>query len=278
MTDAGGLPELRVLASAEAVAEAAATEIASALAGAIAARGVAHWVTTGGSSAPGIYRHLGRSPLRERVDWSRVHVWWGDDRFVPSDHPLSNALPLNQILLASGGDEETGSPEGADVGSHGDGVRIPAAQLHEVPVTEAIARSGGAAWAAARYAAEVEQAGPAAGPDGQPVFDVLIVGVGPDGHVMSVFPGSAVWDATPVAVAVPAPTHVEPHVDRVTLHPRLIAAARRVIVVTTGAGKADLLARAWGGADVRELPVGAARVPQGVWLLDEAAASQLPRS
>ena len=158
--------------------------------------GVAHWVTTGGSSAPGIYHHLGRPPLRERVDWSRVHVWWGDDRFVPSDHPLSNALPLNQILLASGGDEETGSPEGADVGGQGDGVRIPAAQLHEVPVTEAIARSGGAAWAAVRYAAEIERAGPAAGPNGDPVFDVLIMGVGPDGHVLSIFPGSAVWDAS----------------------------------------------------------------------------------
>ena len=94
VTDEDGLPELRVLPSAEAVAAAAAEEIAGALAEAIAARGVAHWVTTGGSSAPGIYHHLGRPPLRERVDWSRVHVWWGDDRFVPSDHPLSNALPL----------------------------------------------------------------------------------------------------------------------------------------------------------------------------------------
>ena len=93
MTDGGDLPELRVLPSAEAVAAAAAEVIAGALAEAIAARGVAHWVTTGGSSAPGIYHHLGRPPLRERVDWSRVHVWWGDDRFVPSDHPLSNALP-----------------------------------------------------------------------------------------------------------------------------------------------------------------------------------------
>ena len=278
MTVGDGLPELRVLPSAEAVAVAAATEIADALGAAIAARGVAHWVTTGGSSAPGIYHHLGRPPLRERVDWSRVHVWWGDDRFVPSDHPLSNALPLNQILLRSGGDEETGSPESADVGGHGDGVRIPAAQLHEIPVTEAIARSGGPAWAAASYAAELAEAGPAAGPDGLPAFDVLILGVGPDGHVMSVFPGSAVWDDTAEAVAVPAPSHVEPHVDRVTLHPRLIAAARRVVVITAGAGKADLLARAWDGADVRELPVGAARVPHAVWLVDEAAAAKLPRA
>lgn len=255
----------------------AADRIARTLTDAVAARGRADWATTGGSTPVAIYRRLSAPPLDDDVPWADVHVWWGDDRFVPSDHPLSNALPLNQILLASGGDEETGSPEGADVGGQGDGVRIPAAQLHEVPVTEAIARSGGAAWAAVRYAAEIERAGPAAGPNGDPVFDVLIMGVGPDGHVLSIFPGSAVWDASANAVAVPAPTHVEPHVDRVTLHPRLIAAARRVVLITTGAGKADLLARAWGGADVRELPVGAARLPQAVWLLDEAAASRLPR-
>lgn len=273
-----GRPELRVLASADDVAVAAAAEIARGLAEAIAARGVAHWVTTGGSSAPGIYHELGRSPLRESVDWSRVHVWWGDDRFVPSDHPLSNALPLIQILLTSGGDEEGGSPEGADVGGEGDGVRIPAGQIHEIPMTEAIARAGGAAWAAVAYATVIGELGPAVGPDGLPAFDVFVLGVGPDGHVMSVFPGSAVWDAGASVVGVPAPTHVEPHVDRVTLHPRLIAAARRVIVLTAGASKAGVLARAWAGADARELPVGAAILPTATWILDEAAAAQLPRS
>ena len=141
------------MSSAEAVAEAAATrDRARPWPAAIAARGVAHVATTGGSSAPGVYRRLGRSPLRETVDWSRVHVWWGDDRFVPPDHPLSNVLPFTQILLASGGDEEGGSPEGADVGGAGDGVRIPAEHIHQVPVAEAIAHSGGPAWAAAVYA------------------------------------------------------------------------------------------------------------------------------
>ena len=171
------MPELRVLATADDVAEAAATEIARTLADAIASRGVAHWATTGGSSAPGIYRHLGRSPLRDSVDWSRVHVWWGDDRFVPSDHPLSNALPLIQILLVSGGDEETGSPEDADVLSSGEGVRIPASHLHLVPVADAIARGGGPAWAAAFYAEALKASGPPAD-GGDPAFDVLAVGVG----------------------------------------------------------------------------------------------------
>ena len=278
MSAGTGRPDLLVLPSADAVAEAAAGEIARGLAAAIAERGVAHWVTTGGSSAPGIYHALGRSPLREQVDWSRVHVWWGDDRYVPSDHPLSNVLPLIQILLTSGGDEEGGSPEGADVGGSGEGVRIPAGQIHEIPVTEAIARAGGAAWAASAYATLIRDVGPAAGPHGLAAFDVFVLGVGPDGHVMSVFPGSAVWDAEAGVVSVPAPTHIEPHVDRVTLHPRLIAAARRVIVLTAGASKADVLARAWAGADVRELPVGAAIVPDATWILDEAAATRIPRS
>ncbi len=275
-----GMPSLRVLADDDAVAAAAAREIADGLNAAIAARGVGHWVTTGGSAAPGIYHHLGRAPLRDLVDWSRVHVWWGDDRFVPADHPLSNVLPFTQVLLTSGGDEEGGSPEGADVGGHGDGVRIPASQIHQVAITEAIAHAGGAAWAATGYANMIREHGPAidASPASLPAFDVFAVGVGPDGHILSVFPGSAVWDSPALCTAVPAPTHIEPHVDRVTMHPRLVAAARRVIVVSAGASKAAVLGRAWTGDDARELPVRATRIDQATWILDEAAAADIPRA
>ena len=101
------------------------------------------------------------------------------------------------------------------------------------------------------------------------------LGVGPDGHVLSVFPGSAVWDAGTNVAPVPAPTHVEPHVERVTIHPRLLAAAGEVLVVTTGAGKAANLGLAWTGDDARELPLRAARLPNAVWILDEAAAAEL---
>ncbi len=269
-------PALRVLPSAEALWPAVAGEIVHVLAGAIAERGVAHWSTTGGSAAPGIYEQLRVPPLRDALDWERIQVWWGDDRFVPSDHPLSNVLPLEQVLLASGGDESRSGPPTASVGSVGDGVSIPAGNLHPVPVTEAIAH-GGAAWAAARYAGELRDFGPPADAHGTPMFDLLLLGVGPDGHILSVFPGSAAWDDPATCLAIPAPTHVEPHVERVTLTPRIVAAARRVIVVTAGASKADVLARAWSGADARTLPVAATRLATATWMLDEAAAASLPR-
>ncbi len=86
------------------------------LADAIASRGIAHWATTGGSAAPGIYAALRTPPLRELVDWSRVHTWWGDDRFVPADHPLSNVLPFAHGLLAEGGLDGRGGQPPPDPG------------------------------------------------------------------------------------------------------------------------------------------------------------------
>jgi 6-phosphogluconolactonase len=274
MTSTADLPELRVLPSPEAVAAAAAEEIAAGLAEAIRLRGIAHWSTTGGSAAPPIYRLLGASPLRDRVDWSRVHVWWGDDRFVPSDHPDSNVLPLEQILLVTGGDEGLVGSLNADAGAHGFGVRIPAGNLHPIPTTAAIAHGTGTAGAAAAYAAEIASLVPVRA-DGLPVFDLVVLGVGPDGHILSVFPGSAVWDSPELVVGVPAPAHLEPHVERVTMHPRILDAARRILVVTTGSSKAESLGRAWTGDDVRELPVRAARRANAVWLLDDPAATGL---
>jgi 6-phosphogluconolactonase len=262
------LPLVRVLRTADDVAEAAATGIATGLAGAIEERSVAHWSTTGGSAAPGIYRHLRVPPLRDLVDWSRVHVWWGDDRFVPADDPLSNVLPLEELLLAAEGDGD-----GSDLG----GVSIPAANLHPVPVGAALAAGEGPAGAAAAYETSLLLEGPARNGDGTPVFDVVILGVGPDGHVLSVFPGSAVWDEAALVVAVPAPTHVEPHVERVTMHPDIVAAARIVLVASAGASKAAILGRAWRGDDVRELPVRVTMATNATWFLDEAAAAELPR-
>ena len=97
----GGEPELRILDDQDATAKAAAELIAATLHEAIDRRGRADWATTGGSAPIGIYRQLASDPLRHSVPWEQVHVWWGDDRFVPRDHPLSNVLPFDQILLSA---------------------------------------------------------------------------------------------------------------------------------------------------------------------------------
>jgi 6-phosphogluconolactonase len=267
-----GRPALRVFATAEEVSVAAASLVADGLAAAIAARGIAHWATTGGSAAPGLYRALLAPDLRARVDWSRVRVWWGDDRFVPAGDPLSNVTPFLDVALAG-----AGGAAGAS------GLPIDPTHVYPIPVGDMVARGLGPAEAAAAYAERLQELGPwSAGQTGDatPAFDVIVVGVGPDGHLLSVFPGSAVWDAAALVTAAPAPTHIEPHVARVTMHPRVLAAARSVLVVTAGASKADRLGEAWAAPDgsVRDLPVRAAMGANAIWLLDEAAAAKLPRA
>ena len=254
-----GRPRVLVEPDGRAVAVQAAEVVADALGRAGAARGVAHWATTGGSSAPPLYEALLRPDLRARAGWRLVHTWWGDDRFVPESHPLSNVQPFSQVLA--------------------NGLRhdLVSQQLHPMPMSEAIGRSGGTPWVAARYTDELREAGLEAGADGVPILDLIVLGVGPDGHILSVFPGSAVWDSPATVQAVPAPTHIEPHVARVTLHPAVVRAAREVLVISTGAAKAPRLAEAWAGAaDVRALPVATARLGTATWVLDEAAASELP--
>lgn len=266
-------PEIVVLTDEAAIATAAAERIATSLARAVDERGRADWVTTGGSMALPIYRQLAAEPLRDAVPWESVHVWWGDDRFVPRDHPLSNVKPFDDILLAiywtQGGQ--------AALGQSGQGMPIPLPldNIHPFPTTAAIGRSQGAAWCAAQLAAELRDGGPEAA-DGWPVFDLVLLGIGADGHLLSVFPGSPAFDATDLALAIPAPTHIEPHVERVTLNPAVLTAARTLLVAAAGDAKAAVLADVFAeGRDPRRLPAQLARRPGAVWLLDHAAAARL---
>ena len=96
--------------------------------------------------------------------------------------------------------------------------------------------------------------------DGWPVFDLVLLGVGPDGHVLSVFPDSEALTSEKWAMAIPAPTHVEPHVSRVTANPALLGVARSIIVVVTGSAKAGIVARIFSEEpDPRRLPAQLAR-------------------
>src|SRR5882672_11499376 len=110
-------PAVRILADDEAVARAAAERIAATLIAAVERRGRADFATTGGSTPVGIYHYLGRAPLRDAVPWHLVHIWFGDDRYVPRDHPFSNVRLVDQALLAGAaftGQSGTGS-SGIDV-------------------------------------------------------------------------------------------------------------------------------------------------------------------
>ncbi len=248
-----------------AASRAAAEHLATALGEAVTIRGRADWTTTGGSTPVQIYRELTAQPLRDRVPWDRVHVWWGDDRFVPRDARLSNVLPLDQVL-------------GAPIPG-GDGGRLPLLPeaIHPIPMGDAIDAGTGPVGAARAYEAELRAAGLPVAPSGFPILDVVLIGVGTDGHLFSVFPDSALFDSTAWVAAVPAPSHVEPHVERVSLNPAIASAARLVLVVMHGEAKADIVATVLGPErDPRRWPAQVARRRGAVWILDRAAAARLP--
>lgn len=249
-------PEVIVLPDPAGVAGEAAERIAAALVGAVEARGRADWATTGGSTPAAIYRLLAVPPLREHVPWDAVHLWWGDDRFVPPDDPLSNVLVASQTLLGE--------------------VAIPADHVHPFPVEPALSAGETPDGCAARYADALRDGGVDV-VDGWPAFDLAILGIGPDAHLLSVFPGSPAFDRSEWALGIPAPAHLEPHVPRVTLNPRVLDVARTLLAIVHGAGKAAALGEVFGELrDERRWPAQVARRAGATWIVDEAAAEHLP--
>ena len=155
---------------------------------------------------------------------------------------------------------------------------MPPAHVHAPPMTRAIADGTGLDGAVAAYDAELRAADLPLGESGVPAFDVVLLGIGPDGHLLSVFPNSPLLDDTESWVsAVPAPMHVEPHVPRLSLNPRILEAAGSMVVVVHGAGKASILASVLGPErDERQWPAQLARSENATWFLDRAAAADLP--
>lgn len=239
----------------EAVAGAVGARLVTALVDACSARGSAHVVLTGGSIGIALLAALRGSPAREALDWSRVHVWFGDERFLPAGDPERNETQAREALL--------------------DHVALDPAKVHAVPP-----RGGGCGddvhRAAELYAAELA-AHAAEGGDGTlPHFDVLLLGLGPDAHVASLFPGlSGVHETTTTVVGVEGSPKPPP--ERVSLTLPALASAEEVWFVVCGQDKAQAVLRAMDpAADVSRVPASA---PRGRvvtrWLLDEAAASGL---
>jgi 6-phosphogluconolactonase len=241
----------------DAMARTAADITIASIAAAIGSRGVAHVSLTGGSSASGLYRELRQPERLAAVDWSRVQLWFGDERVVPIDHPDSNAGLALRELLAQGG---------------------PQAEIHPMLGGVDASATDAAIVAAGLYAAELAARVPNRG--GVPVFDLLLLGMGPDGHVLSVFPDSpALMAGMPMVVPIPAPTHIQPALPRVTLNPAVIGAARAVLLIAGGAAKAptvaDVLGAVW---DPLRLPAQLCEVATATWLLDQDSAALLVRS
>lgn len=243
--------EIEVLGSPGEVAERAADLFVDAVGSAQQRNGIAHVVLTGGSTGIAVLRAI--RDRADQVDWSTVHVWWGDERFVPHDSDERNDLQADEALLRH--------------------VALPADHVHRVAASDGPFGDDPDA-AADAYAAEL--ANFASDGTTGPVFDVLMLGVGEEGHTASIFPHSpAATDHRPVCAVRDCP---KPPPTRVTMTTGLLSSADEVWLMTTGAAKADAVAQAVAGADPIDIP---AAGPHGHsltrWLLDEAAASRIPQ-
>ncbi|MGK5530895.1 6-phosphogluconolactonase [Streptomyces sp. URMC 129] len=222
------------------MARATAARLITAIVDAQAARGAASVVLTGGRNGNGLLAALAASPARDTVDWARLHLWWGDERFLPAGDPDRNHTQARAALL--------------------DAVPLDPARVHPVPPSDAAASPEAAAEA---YAAELAAA------DGP--FDVLLLGVGPDTHVGSLFPGHPalkVTDRTVVAVHdAPKPPPV-----RVSLTLPAICSAREVWLLAAGEDKAEAVAAALSGADTSAPAASVSGTERTLWLLDRTAA------
>ncbi len=217
---------------------------------AVAARGRALIVLTGGGTGIGLLEHV-----RENggaIDWSKVRVFWGDERYVPEDDDDRNEKQARESLL-----------------SH---IDIPAANIHAMPASDG--EFGDDLDAAALAYAQVLAAN---ADDGEPApdFDVHLLGMGGEGHINSLFPHTpAVRETSRLVVGVP--DSPKPPPQRITLTLPAVQRSREVWLVVSGAEKADAVAAAVGGADPDDVPAaGATGTEATVWLLDEQAAGKL---
>ncbi len=238
------------------LAQAVAARIITGIVDAQAARGTASIVLTGGGIGGATLRELASSPARDAIDWDRLDVWWGDERFLPAGHSDRNETQARDALLDHVNiDPERLHPMAASDGVGGDDLDAAADAYAE----------------ALRAAARPEDHGPA------PSFDILLLGVGPDGHIASLFPEApALYDERPVVAVRGAP---KPPPSRLSMAMTTINSAREVWLIAAGEEKATAARLALSGAGPTAIP--AAGVHGRVatrWLLDRAAASSLPTS
>ncbi|MFF3571311.1 6-phosphogluconolactonase [Nocardia jiangxiensis] len=241
-------PTVEVHASTEDLVAAAAARFVAVVTAAQAERGVASVVLTGGGTGIGLLEVVRKAP--GGIDWSRLEVFWGDDRFVPAGDAERNDLQARQALL--------------------DHVPLDPSRVH--PMAASDGEYPDPVEAAAEYSATVHAHLTEYG-----AFDLHLLGMGGEGHVNSLFPHTdAVREEHELVVAVtnsPKPPPV-----RITLTLPAVHRTRHVVLVVGGAAKAEAVAAAVSGANPVDIPsAGAIGSETTTWLLDEPAAANLPR-
>jgi len=222
------------------------------------ARGAAEWICrlaqardgrfaiclAGGATPQRLYRRLAEPPIAARFPWSRAHWFWGDERFVPRDHPDSNYRMAHDALLSR--------------------VPVPEENIHRIPTEGRVPEAAAAAY---QEVLERYYEAPVLAPE-RPLFDVTLLGIGEDGHTASLFPGTAALEERSRWVLAVIGAKPEP---RITLTYPALASSRDVAFLVAGAGKREIVQRMWSGdaslpaANVR--PVGRLH-----WLIDRDAA------
>jgi 6-phosphogluconolactonase len=245
-------PLIEVKETRDDLAVAVAGELVHRLLEAQADGGVPHLVLTGGSVADAVHRELTRlseeSEIGHEVDWSRVVFWWGDERFVEPASPDRNERQAREAFL--------------------DQVGVDPANVHPMPSTET---ADSAEAGAAAYADELRAHGSGG-------FEIVMLGLGPDAHVASLFPGfPQLASADPDELAVAVHDSPKPPPDRISLTLPCLNRARSVWFVVSGEEKADAVALALAeGTEVNDAPAaGVAGQAETIWFLDRAAASRL---
>ncbi len=237
----------------QSLADAAAARLVTAIVDAQSSRGQADIVLTGGSMGSALLVALGHSTARDAIDWPRLNIWWGDERFLSAGDPERNETQSRESLL--------------------DAVPLDPARVHPMPAADG-PDGGDVDAAAARYAEELAAAAPS-GHD-VPEFDVLLLGVGPDAHVASLFPSHpALHEREQSVIGVRGAPKPPPL--RVSMTFPSLCAARDVWFLVSGADKAGAVGLALSGAGPLQAPAaGVTGIRSTTWFLDRDAATHVP--
>jgi 6-phosphogluconolactonase len=246
------MAQLTTVDNKTAMSEAAAERITSLIETAVTARGVAAVSLTGGTTPDLLYRFLAdrNRPWRDRIDWDHIHLFWSDEREVPPEHPDSNFGLANRLLIQH--------------------VPVPATQIHrmrgELPASDA-----GRLYDALLRARQDQIAGP--------LFDVMLLGIGANAHIASIFPNSPLLERSErserLATGLSVP---EISLWRITMTPAALLDSAAIIVIADGSSKADAIAAALDGAlDVARYPAQLLRAAgdRVEWIIDSAASARL---